>query len=107
MRTNPGSRHTRRRQGQTRTRPGDVNGTLGQPGAGNGAIEPYPYQSYLLAPVLAAARAQGRTDVVAMWSGQATPLLEHRSAATLYAALTEGTDQVLTANSETTEGASR
>ena len=74
----------------------------------DGAIEPYPYQSYFLAPVLAAARAQGRTDVVAMWSGQATPLLEHRSAATLYAALTDGTDHLLSANSETKEeGASR
>jgi nitronate monooxygenase len=74
----------------------------------DGGIEPYPYQSYLLAPVLAAARAQGRTDVVAMWSGQATPLLEHRSATTLYAALTDGTDQLLSANSETKEeGASR
>ena len=49
-----------------------------------GAIEPYPYQSYLLGPILQAARAQGRTDVVAMWSGQAAPLLEHRSAAALY-----------------------
>jgi nitronate monooxygenase len=74
----------------------------------DGAIEPYPYQSYLLAPVLAAARAQGRTDVVAMWSGQATPLLEHRSAARLYAALTHGADQLLTANPKTKEeGASR
>ena len=68
-----------------------------------GAIEPYPYQSYLLGPVLAAARAQGRTDVVAMWSGQATPLLEHRSATALFAALTDGTDQLL-ANSPTIAG---
>lgn len=74
----------------------------------DGAIEPYPYQSYLLAPVLAAARAQGRTDVVAMWSGQATPLLEHRRARTLYAALTRGTDHLLNANSEPKEeGATR
>ena len=72
-----------------------------------GAIEPYPYQSYLLGPVLNAARAQGRTDVVAMWSGQATPLLEHRSATALYAALTDGTDQLLTDNPITSERASR
>jgi hypothetical protein len=54
-----------------------------------------------------AARAQGRTDVVAMWSGQAAPLLEHRSAAALYAALTDGTDHLLTDNPITNEGASR
>jgi nitronate monooxygenase len=67
------------------------------------AIEPYPYQGYLLGPVMKA----GRTDVVAMWSGQAAPLLEHRSAAALYAALTDGTDQLLTYNPITTEAASR
>jgi nitronate monooxygenase len=71
------------------------------------AIEPYPYQSYLLAPVQQAARAQGRTDVVAMWSGQAAPLLEHRSAAALYAALTDRTDQLLTDTPITSERASR
>ena len=69
-----------------------------------GTIEPYPYQGYLLGPILKAARAQGRTDVVAMWAGQATPLLEHRSAAALYAALTDGTDQLVPT---TTESASR
>jgi nitronate monooxygenase len=71
------------------------------------AIAPYPYQSYLLGPVLAGARAKGRTDVVAMWAGQATPLLEHRSAAVLLAALTDGTDQLLTTNSNISKGASR
>ena len=75
--------------------------------AAAGAIEPYPYQSYLLGPVQRAARAQGRTDVVAMWSGQAAPLLEHRSAAALYAALTDRTDQLLTDNPITSESASR
>lgn len=56
------------------------------------AIEPYPYQSSLLAPVLAAARAQGRTDVVALWAGQAAPLVRHRRAADLHAALVAGLD---------------
>ena len=73
----------------------------------DGAIEPYPYQSYLLGPVFTAAREQGRTDVVAMWSGQVAPLLEHRSVAALYAALTDGTEQLLTANPTTTQDASR
>ena len=70
------------------------------------AIEPFPYQSYLLAPVVRAARAQRRTDLVAMWSGQSAPLLEHRSATALFAALTDGTEQIL-ASSPTTESAIR
>ena len=40
--------------------------------------EPYPYQGYLLGPVFDAARRDGRTDLVALWSGQATSLLRHR-----------------------------
>ena len=71
-----------------------------------GGIEPYPYQGFLLAPALAAARAQGRTDVVAFWSGQATPLLTHRFAGELYAALVRDTAALLTATNPTTlEGA--
>ena len=62
-----------------------------------GAIEPYPYQSFLLAPVLAAARALGRTDVVSLWSGQAAALLTHRHAGELYAALIAATDQLANA----------
>ena len=53
------------------------------------AFEPFPYQSYLLRPILQAAR----TDLVAMWCGQGAPLLTHRSAADLFAALADGTDQ--------------
>ena len=61
-------------------------------------VEPYPYQSYLLRPVFEAARAQGRTDVVAMWSGQAAPLLKHRTAAELFTALADNTDRFLAAS---------
>ena len=60
-------------------------------------VEPYPYQGYLLRPVLAAARAQGRTDVVALWAGQATSLLRERRAADLYDAVVSGTDAVISA----------
>ena len=42
---------------------------------------PTPTRAISSRPILAAAAPQGRTDVVAMWSGQATPLLRHRSAA--------------------------
>ncbi|HEX6025058.1 MAG TPA: nitronate monooxygenase [Solirubrobacter sp.] len=46
------------------------------------AFEPYPYQSHLLAPL-------ARTEFAAMWCGQGAPLVAHRSAAALFAALTE------------------
>jgi nitronate monooxygenase len=52
-------------------------------------VEPYPYQSYLLRP---AARA------LAMWSGQAAPLLRHRTATALYSALADETDRFLAAS---------
>jgi nitronate monooxygenase len=70
-----------------------------------GAIEPYPYQNFLLAPVLAAARALGRTDVVSLWAGQAAALLTHRHAGELYAALVHDTAAVL--STPAPEGATR
>lgn len=73
----------------------------------DGAIEPYPYQGYLLKPVLDAARAQGRTDVVALWSGQAAAVVEHHEASTLYAALVDGTERLLTTTGPTPPGAVR
>jgi len=56
---------------------------------------PYPYQGYLLGPVLAAARRAGRTDVVSLWAGQGAPLLRHRRAAELFDALVTGADRLL------------
>src|SRR5262249_60516819 len=73
----------------------------------DGPIEPYPYQGYLLKPVLAAARAQGRTDVVSLWSGQGSAVLEHRHARDLYAALVRDTEALLSSNTTTLEGAPR
>ena len=49
--------------------------------------EPYPYQGYLLGPVFAAARRDGRTDLVALWSGQATSVLRHRRAHDVFQSL--------------------
>ena len=49
--------------------------------------EPYPYQGYLLRPVLEAARRDGRTDVVSLWAGQATPLLRHHTARAVFDSL--------------------
>jgi nitronate monooxygenase len=62
---------------------------------GADAIAPYPYQGYLLRPVLQAARSQGRTDVVSLWCGQGAPLLRHRRAGELFDALVAGTDALL------------
>lgn len=63
--------------------------------AESGAIEPYPYQGYLLKPVVDAARRQGRTDLYSLWSGQAAPLLRHHHARELFEALVDGVDQLL------------
>lgn len=71
----------------------------------DGPIEPYPYQGYLLKPITDAARAQGRTDLVALWSGQATALLEHRRARDLYAALVRGVGAAVSQTPNTIEGA--
>jgi nitronate monooxygenase len=57
--------------------------------------EPFPYQAYLMRPLMAAARAQGRTDLAAMWAGQSTAVLVHRHAVDLYAALVDGTQALL------------
>lgn len=54
------------------------------------AVAPYPYQGYLLRPVLQAARAIGDTRVVSLWSGQGAPLLRHTSAGELFASLVDG-----------------
>ncbi len=61
------------------------------------ALEPelarYPAQSWIIAPLRAAALAQGRTDLIALWAGQSAPLLKHRKADELFAALVRETDE--------------
>ena len=59
-------------------------------------IAPFPYQSHLVRPLRDAALAQGRTDVLALWSGQAAPLLHHRDAASLLNDLLAQTSELLT-----------
>lgn len=87
MLRDPAARHTRLTRAYSgRLARGIPNRLMEELSAG-GTIEPYPYQGHLLAPVLAAARAQGRTDVVALWSGQAATLTEHRHARDLFASL--------------------
>jgi nitronate monooxygenase len=53
-------------------------------------VLPFPYQAYLLRPFTIAARAQDRTDISALWAGQAASLVRHRRAADLLDALTAG-----------------
>lgn len=62
---------------------------------GPDAIAPYPYQRRLLAPAARAARRDGRTDVLSLWAGQGSPLLRHRRAGPLLAALVDGTRAAL------------
>jgi nitronate monooxygenase len=55
----------------------------------------YPAQSWILLPLRAAALAQGRHDLVALWSGQAAPLCRYHKANELFAALVNETEQLL------------
>ncbi|HWB77890.1 MAG TPA: nitronate monooxygenase [Nannocystaceae bacterium] len=53
------------------------------------ALAPFPVQSWLTGVLKRAAIAQHRTDVISLWSSQAAPNLRHRTAAELWAALTQ------------------
>ncbi len=48
---------------------------------------PYPVPSELLAPLRRAALERNRTDLMSQWAGQGAPLLTHRHARELFAAL--------------------
>lgn len=52
-----------------------------------GALAPYPVQSWLTGAMRPAAEAQGRTGLMSLWAGQSSPLLRHRSASSLMTAL--------------------
>ena len=51
---------------------------------------PYPLQGWWLGEMRAAALAQGRTELVSLWSGQTAPNLRHRTVAALLEALATG-----------------
>jgi nitronate monooxygenase len=55
----------------------------------------YPVQNWLTGQIKPAAIAQGRSDLMSLWSGQSAPLLLHRDAATLLRSLVEETSTVL------------
>ncbi len=71
---------------------------------GTDAIAPYPYQGYLLKPVIDAARARGDTSVVSMWSGQGAPLIRHTRATDLFDDLVAGMKDLLGADASRTAG---
>jgi nitronate monooxygenase len=54
----------------------------------------YPAQNWIVAPLRAAALAQKRTDLVGLWAGQAAPLVRHRKAGDLFAALVDETENI-------------
>lgn len=58
-------------------------------------LAPYPVQSWLTGALKSAAAAQGRSDLMALWAGQSTPLLQHRDAASLIAALVKDVDDAV------------
>lgn len=55
----------------------------------------YPIQYWVSGAMKAAAQAQNRSDLLALWSGQAAPLLRHRIAAALMQALVTETSAIL------------
>jgi nitronate monooxygenase len=57
-------------------------------------LAPYPAESWAVAPLRAAALAQGRTDLVHLWAGQSASLLRHRTADELFASLVRETEEV-------------
>ncbi|MEN0083079.1 nitronate monooxygenase, partial [Flavobacterium lindanitolerans] len=58
-------------------------------------VLPFPLQTKLVAPLRAAALAQGRTDMINFWSGQNTANLKHNKADELMKALITETNKLL------------
>lgn len=55
----------------------------------------YPVQAWFTAPMKAAAVAQNRPDLMALWAGQAAPLLRHHDARSLIESLVAETQNLL------------
>lgn len=74
---------------------GIPNGLSRAAAAGDLPIAPFPLQGWLLGRVRAAAIERGRTDLISLWAGQSAPLLRHRDAEELIAALREEAGRLL------------
>jgi nitronate monooxygenase len=59
------------------------------------AVLPYPVQGWLLKPLVQAAIAKGRADVIPLWAGQGAHLLRHTKATDLMAALVAETSALV------------
>jgi len=57
------------------------------------AFAPYPVHAWLTAQLRGTALAAGRTYLISLWSGQGAPLLKHRRARELFAALVAETER--------------
>ncbi|MDR3612203.1 MAG: nitronate monooxygenase [Candidatus Obscuribacterales bacterium] len=55
---------------------------------------PYPAHNWIIAPLRAAALAQGRLDLVGLWAGQAARLSRHHKTDELFAALVQDTNKI-------------
>jgi nitronate monooxygenase len=84
----PGLRHTRlTRAFSGRLARGIPNRLMDELDAHPSRTEPFPLQGFLLAPLRAAAREQGRSDMHNLWAGQSNGLVHHERAADLFAEL--------------------
>jgi len=66
------------------------NRLIDELGVRDQALLPYPMQGWLTGTLRPAAVAQGRTDLIALSSGQAAPLIRRKNAAALFAELVAG-----------------
>lgn len=64
------------------------------------AILPFPYQGYLLGPLLARAQAEGDPELSKLWGGQAAGLARRRSAGDLVESLIRDVSDALPAGDE-------
>ncbi|WP_417464366.1 NAD(P)H-dependent flavin oxidoreductase [Kordiimonas sp.] len=60
------------------------------------AFLPFPVQAWFTTPLKKTALAQGKPELASFYAGQGAPLLEHRRAADVMAALVGGIDQIFT-----------
>jgi nitronate monooxygenase len=58
-------------------------------------VAPYPVQAWITAQLTRTALARGRTDLLALWCGQAAPLVRHRKARELVASLASEAEEIL------------
>jgi len=58
-------------------------------------IAPYPAQNWFTSGLRSAAVAQDRSDLIAVYAGQAAPLVRHRTASELFGALVSETERSL------------